>query len=42
MKKVALNASYRSTLELRTEAKIQNYQLVEFKEFLQSLRNKQT
>lgn len=33
MKKVALNASHRSTLELRTEAKIQNYQLVEFKEF---------
>lgn len=33
MKKIALNASYRSTLELRTEAKIHNNQLVEFKEF---------
>ena len=33
MKKVALNTSYRSTLELRIEAKIHNYQPVEFKEF---------
>ena len=34
MKKVALNASYRSTLELRTEAKIHNYQLVEHGEWI--------